>query len=41
MIGLGRMGANMVRRLQREGHRVVCFDIDPERVAELATLPGV
>ena len=29
MIGLGRMGANMVRRLLRRGHRCVVFDRDP------------
>ena len=27
MIGLGRMGANMVRRLMRDGHECVVFDI--------------
>ena len=31
MIGLGRMGANMVRRLQRGGHECVGYDVDPER----------
>lgn len=30
MIGLGRMGANMARRLVRNGHRVVGFDPTPE-----------
>ena len=28
MIGLGRMGANMVRRLMRWGHQCVVFDVD-------------
>ncbi len=29
MIGLGRMGANMVRRLLRDGHECVVFDANP------------
>jgi 6-phosphogluconate dehydrogenase len=36
MIGLGRMGANMVRRLLRAGHECVAFDRHPETVAQLA-----
>jgi 6-phosphogluconate dehydrogenase len=36
MIGLGRMGANMVRRLIRGGHDCVVFDMSPKAVAELA-----
>ncbi len=36
MIGLGRMGANMVRRLLRSGHQCVVFDVSPKAVAELA-----
>jgi 6-phosphogluconate dehydrogenase len=36
MIGLGRMGANMVRRLLRAGHEGVAFDTHPEAVAQLA-----
>ena len=35
MIGLGRMGANMVRRLMRGGHHCVVFDRDPEPVHRL------
>ncbi|HTR44605.1 MAG TPA: NAD(P)-binding domain-containing protein, partial [Thermodesulfovibrionales bacterium] len=35
MIGLGRMGANMVRRLLGNGHRCVVFDRSPEAVREL------
>jgi len=35
MIGLGRMGANMVRRLLRSGHQCVVFDMSPKAVAEL------
>jgi 6-phosphogluconate dehydrogenase len=36
MIGLGRMGANMVRRLQRAGHHCVAFDRNTESVKEVA-----
>jgi 6-phosphogluconate dehydrogenase len=36
MIGLGRMGANMVRRLIGGGHDCVVFDMSPKAVAELA-----
>ncbi len=36
MIGLGRMGANMVRRLQRAGHQCVVFDRSAEAVQVLA-----
>jgi 6-phosphogluconate dehydrogenase len=36
MIGLGRMGANMVRRLLAGGHECVVFDMSPTVVAELA-----
>jgi 6-phosphogluconate dehydrogenase len=36
MIGLGRMGANMVRRLQRTGHHCVAFDRNAESVKEVA-----
>lgn len=36
MIGLGRMGANMVRRLQRAGHQCVMFDRNSETVQALA-----
>jgi 6-phosphogluconate dehydrogenase len=35
MIGLGRMGANMVRRLARGGHECVVFDRSPVAVAAL------
>ena len=35
MIGLGRMGANMVRRLIRGGHECVVFDMSPKAVEEL------
>ena len=36
MIGLGRMGTNMVRRLLRAGHRCVVYDLHPEAVEALA-----
>jgi 6-phosphogluconate dehydrogenase len=35
MIGLGRMGANLVRRLQRGGHQCVVFDVNPGPVKDL------
>ncbi len=33
MIGLGRMGASMVRRLQQKGHQCVVYDVSPDAVA--------
>jgi 6-phosphogluconate dehydrogenase len=36
MIGLGRMGANMVRRLLSDGHECVVYDMNADAVAELA-----
>jgi 6-phosphogluconate dehydrogenase len=36
MIGLGRMGANMVRRLMKDGHACAVFDRAPAAVAALA-----
>ena len=36
MVGLGRMGSNMVRRLLRGGHECVVFDRSPKPVEELA-----
>src|ERR1700731_3887902 len=35
MVGLGRMGANMVRRLLKGGHECVVFDMSPQAVREL------
>lgn len=35
IIGLGRMGANIARRLMRAGHQVVAFDLSPDAVAGL------
>jgi len=37
MIGLGRMGANMVRRLERAGHQCVVFDRNAESVRQVAS----
>src|SRR6266852_479449 len=36
MVGLGRMGANMTRRLMRGGHQLVVSDLSPEAVKQLA-----
>jgi 6-phosphogluconate dehydrogenase len=35
MVGLGRMGANMVRRLLKSGHQCAVFDMSPKAVADL------
>src|SRR5438094_3532382 len=35
MIGLGRMGANMVRRLQKNGHKCVVYDRSADSVKQL------
>src|ERR1700719_3955429 len=35
MVGLGRMGANMVRRLLKGGHECVVFDMSPQAVSDL------
>ena len=35
MVGLGRMGANMVRRLLHGGHECVVFDMSPKAVSDL------
>jgi 6-phosphogluconate dehydrogenase len=35
MVGLGRMGSNMVRRLMRDGHECVVYDVRPDSVAGL------
>jgi 6-phosphogluconate dehydrogenase len=37
MIGLGRMGSNLVRRLMRDGHACVVYDLNPDSVAALAS----
>ena len=36
MVGLGRMGSNMVRRLMKGGHACVVFDLDPANVKRMA-----
>jgi 6-phosphogluconate dehydrogenase len=36
MVGLGRMGGNLVRRLMRDGHRCVVYDVNPATVDALA-----
>jgi 6-phosphogluconate dehydrogenase len=36
IVGLGRMGANMARRLMRDGHRIVAYDVNPDAVSELS-----
>jgi 6-phosphogluconate dehydrogenase len=36
MVGLGRMGANIVRRLMRDGHTCVVYDVNPDVVQQLA-----
>jgi len=36
MVGLGRMGANMTRRLMRGGHQLVVSDLSPDSVKQLA-----
>ncbi|ADW70766.1 phosphogluconate dehydrogenase (NAD(+)-dependent, decarboxylating) [Granulicella tundricola] len=41
MVGLGRMGANMVRRLAANGHECVVFDMSPKAVEDLAKTDGV
>jgi hypothetical protein len=36
MIGLGRMGASLVRRLTRDGHKCVVYDVSPAAVRKTA-----
>ena len=40
MIGLGRMGSNIVRRLARENHTAVVYDLNPKTVVTLADRGG-
>ena len=35
VVGLGRMGANIVRRLMHDGHSCVVFDLNPDPVKKL------
>ncbi len=37
MIGLGRMGANMVRRLMKDGHECVVYDVNADAVTQLGS----
>jgi 6-phosphogluconate dehydrogenase len=41
MVGLGRMGANMVRRLVAHSHECVVFDMSPKVVADMAKEKGI
>src|ERR1700737_2067304 len=41
MIGLGRMGGNMVQRLMRKGHRMIAYDRSEEAVENLASQGAV
>src|SRR5438309_8391588 len=41
MVGLGRMGANMVRRLVAGGHGCVVFDVSPTVVGDMAKEKGI
>ena len=41
MVGLGRMGGNMARRLRQGGHRVVATTRDPERLRQAVASDGV
>ncbi|WP_119320118.1 phosphogluconate dehydrogenase (NAD(+)-dependent, decarboxylating) [Capsulimonas corticalis] len=41
MVGLGRMGMNMLERLARDGHTVYGFDTSPEKAAEVVKRGGV
>jgi 6-phosphogluconate dehydrogenase len=36
IVGLGRMGANMARRLMRDDHTIVAYDVNPDAIATLA-----
>ncbi|HEY5333962.1 MAG TPA: NAD(P)-binding domain-containing protein, partial [Solirubrobacterales bacterium] len=35
IVGLGRMGANMARRLMKDGHTIVAYDVNPDAVKAL------
>ena len=41
MVGLGRMGANLVRRLAKNGHECVVFDMSPKVVEEMGKEKGI
>ncbi len=36
IVGLGRMGAGMARRLMKDGHKIVAYDVNPDAVESLA-----
>src|SRR5712672_711377 len=36
-VGLGKMGMNMVERLRRDNHKIVAFDLEPEKLQEVST----
>jgi len=36
-VGLGKMGMNMVERLRRDNHKIVAFDLEPEKLREVST----
>jgi 6-phosphogluconate dehydrogenase len=36
-VGLGRMGMNMVERLRRDNHRIVAYDLAPDKLRQVAT----
>lgn len=40
MVGLGKMGGNMVERLVQGGHEVAVFDLNPDVVRQVGSLPG-
>jgi len=40
-VGLGKMGMNMVERMRRDNHRIVAFDIDPDKLQEVSTFGAV
>ena len=41
MLGLGKMGGNMVQRLLKGGHEVVAYDVDPARAVELSKVGAI
>ncbi len=41
VVGLGRMGGGIARRLARAGHEVVAFDADPRQASALSAQPGI
>ena len=36
-VGLGKMGMNMVERLRRDNHKIVAFDLEPDKLREVST----